>query len=71
MRGSGPEEDGDRLQVSVPGPLERHWFDTHIRRRVEEAVVACGHPTMRIQFVITHRARTSPLTGSRKAIPHQ
>ncbi|HVA91372.1 MAG TPA: hypothetical protein VNL71_16175, partial [Chloroflexota bacterium] len=52
-------QDGDLLQVSVPSTLELHWFDTRIRRRVEEAVAARGHSTVRIQFVITHPARTS------------
>ena len=45
-------QSGDLLQVAVPSGLEMYWFDTHIRRRVEEAVAARGHAGIRVQFVV-------------------
>lgn len=44
---------GDVLRVAVPDSSTRHWFDSRLRRLIEEALHACA-PTMRVEFIVDH-----------------
>jgi chromosomal replication initiation ATPase DnaA len=42
---------GDVVQVAAPNQFERQWFETQLRRRVDEALGARGFAGVRVLFV--------------------
>ena len=44
--------EGDVLQIVLGTEMERHWFDTRIRRLLDESLTRCGPAGMRFEFVV-------------------
>jgi len=44
--------EGDVLQIVLGTEMERHWFDTRIRRLLDESLARCGPAGMRLQFAV-------------------
>ena len=43
---------GDVLRIVLNTEMERHWFDTRIRRLLDESLARCGPAGMRFEFVV-------------------
>ena len=43
---------GEVLRIALGTDMERHWFDTRIRRLLDESLARCGPAGMRFQFVV-------------------
>ena len=50
--GHATGREGEVLQIALGTYMERHWFDTRIRRLLDESLARCGHAGMRFQFVV-------------------
>ena len=44
--------EGDVLQIVLGTEMERHWFDTRIRRLLDESLARCGPAGMQFQFAV-------------------
>ena len=44
--------EGDVLQIVLGTEMERHWFDTRIRRLLDESLARFGPAGMRFEFVV-------------------
>lgn len=40
------------LQIVLGTEMERYWFDTRIRRLLDESLARCGPTGMRFEFVV-------------------